>query len=219
MIILEGVSKSFKTPSGVRKVFDDLHLVFPTSSTTALLGRNGAGKSTLMSIIAGASEPDGGRVHRMSSVSWPIGLSSGFQGSLTGRQNVMFVSRVHGDSRFQMRRRVKYVEEFAGVGDYFDMPMSSYSSGMRSRVAFGMSMAFDFDMYLVDEVTAVGDAAFRKKCIDAFSEKRASKSGMILVSHEMSLVKKWCDRAVFIDDGKITIYKDINEAIARYKSA
>lgn len=219
MIILDGISKSFNTPSGKHKVFDDLHLVFPTSSRTALLGRNGAGKSTLMAMIAGAIEPDRGRVHRMSSVSWPIGLSSGFQGSLSGRQNVMFVSRVHGDSNHQMRRRVKFVEDFAEVGDYFDMPMSSYSSGMRSRVAFGMSMAFDFDMYLVDEVTAVGDAAFRRKCIDAFSEKKAQNSGMILVSHEMSLVKKWCDRAIFIEDGNITIYQNINEAIARYKEA
>lgn len=219
VIILEGVSKSFDTPGGKHRVFDDLHLVFPTSSTTALLGRNGAGKSTLMAIIAGALEPDSGRVHRLSSLSWPVGLGSGFQGSLTGRQNTVFISRVHGDSAAQTRRRVEFVQEFAEVGHYFDMPMSSYSNGMRSRVAFGMSMAFDFEMYLVDEVTAVGDIAFRKKCISAFDQKRASNAGMILVSHDMSLVKKWCDRAIYIEDGKITIYQNINEAIQRYKNA
>lgn len=219
MISLQGVSKKFKVGSGYHTVFDNLNLDFPTSSSTALLGRNGAGKSTLMSIIAGSLQPDAGRVVRDCTVSWPVGLSSGFQGSLTGRQNVAFVCRINGDSRKQIERRTEFVESFADVGRYFDMPMNTYSSGMRSRVSFGMSMAFDFDMYLVDEVTSVGDGDFQKKCNAVFDQKRAGMSGMILVSHSMSLVEKWCDRAVYIDRGEVKVYENLSEAIERYKSA
>jgi ABC-type multidrug transport system ATPase subunit len=126
---------------------------------------------------------------------------------------VAFVCRINGDSRKQIERRTDFVESFADVGRYFDMPMNTYSSGMRSRVSFGMSMAFDFDMYLVDEVTSVGDGDFQKKCNAVFDQKRAGMSGMILVSHSMSLVEKWCDRAVYIDRGEVKVYENLSEAI------
>lgn len=217
MIKLENVTKRFRVKNGWHTVFENLSLEIPEGHRLALLGKNGAGKTTLMSLISGSVMPDAGRVHRMCSVSWPIGLASGFQGSLTGRENVIFVSRIHGDSAHRMRQRIEYVREFAEIGDYFDMPMNSYSSGMRSRVAFGMSMAFDFDIYLVDEVVAVGDASFKRKCQAAFEEKRKKGAGLIMVSHDMATVSQWCDSALYIERGQHSFHSDVKEAVERYQ--
>ena len=172
MIKIENLTKSYRTSQGRHYVFKDLNVELPTGKSVALIGRNGAGKSTLLRMIGGIDRPDSGNIITDKSISWPVGLSGGFQGSLTGRENVKFVARLYAE-KHELREKIDFVEDFAELGKYFDMPIKTYSSGMRSRLGFGLSMAFHFDYYLVDEVTAVGDARFKKKCADLFGEIRS----------------------------------------------
>ncbi|MCW7538937.1 ABC transporter ATP-binding protein [Aquabacterium sp. A7-Y] len=216
MIELESVTKSYPTPHGRRYVFRDLSFSFPEGASIGLIGPNGAGKSTLMRLLGGIDSPDSGSVRTDANISWPVGLAGGFQGSLTGRDNVRFVCRIYGASGPAMREKVRYVEDFAEIGEYFDLPVKSYSSGMRSRLAFGLSMAFDFDYYLIDEVMAVGDAQFRKKCQEVFRSK-LEKSKLILVSHNMRDIQEWCDMVVLVNQGAPTLYEDVAAGIAAYQ--
>ncbi len=217
MIELRHLTKSYQTNAGRRYIFRDLNLAFPERKNIALIGRNGAGKSTLMRLIGGADMPDSGTVYSNSSISWPVGLSGGFQGSMTGRDNVKFVCRVYGYDGPAMREKVRYVEEFAEIGDWFDEPVRMYSSGMRSRVAFGLSMAFDFDYYLIDEVMSVGDSQFNKKCTEAFKEK-ISKANIILVSHNMKDVASLCDIVLLVQHGQIQVFDDVQEGVNAYQA-
>lgn len=215
-IRLENLTKFYPTPGGRRYVFRQLNYTFPTEGNVGILGFNGAGKSTLMRLIGGTDFPNGGRVHTDCRISWPIGLSSGFQGSLTGRENVKFVSRIYGDDPAARSRRIDYVADFAEIGDYFDMPVSSYSSGMRSRLSFGLSMAFEFDIYLVDEVIAVGDKRFKEKSQAAFRLKQ-EKARLITVSHDLSLLKSMCNVGIVLNAGEFQSFNNIDDAIAAYQ--
>lgn len=215
MIELRNVTKSYLTTGGRKFVFKDLSLIIPENRNIGLIGRNGAGKSTLMRLLGGLDVPDSGKVLTDKSISWPVGLAGGFQGSLTGRQNAKFVCRLYGAEGDEMRRVVKYVELFADIGNYFDQPVKMYSSGMRARVAFGLSLAFDFDYYLVDEAMSVGDAQFRKKASTAFREK-LGRANMILVSHGMSQIREFCDMVLLVNDGKVQVFEDIELGIAQY---
>ncbi|HDR2511216.1 TPA: ABC transporter ATP-binding protein, partial [Enterobacter roggenkampii] len=194
MIQIENLTKSYRTPKGRHFVFKGLNLELPPNKSIALIGRNGAGKSTLLRMIGGIDRPDSGRIITNKTISWPVGLSGGFQGSLTGRENVKFVARLYSENN-QLKDKVAFVEEFAELGKYFDMPIKTYSSGMKSRLGFGLSMAFKFDYYLVDEVTAVGDARFKKKCIQLFESKK-KESNFIMVSHSLHSLKRYCDIAL-----------------------
>lgn len=216
MIQLDGLTKSYLTSSGRHYLFRDLDLILPSGKSIGLLGKNGAGKSTLLRIIGGIDYPDSGQVLTDSTISWPVGLSGGFQGSLTGRQNVRFVSRLYV-SEEEVAGKIAFVEEFAEIGKYYDMPVKSYSSGMRSRLTFGLSMAFDFDYYLIDEVSGVGDASFRKKSA-ALIEKKRQESGFILVSHNAKRIEQQCDVGVVMLGGQAIFYEDIAEAIEVYES-
>lgn len=216
MILLDGLTKSYLTSKGRHYLFRDLSLTLPTGKSIGLLGKNGAGKSTLLRIIGGIDHPDSGRVVTESTISWPVGLAGGFQGSLTGRQNVRFVSRLYV-SEDEVAQKVAFVEEFAEIGKYYDMPVKSYSSGMKSRLTFGLSMAFDFDYYLIDEVSGVGDASFRKKSADLIEEKRQN-FGFILVSHNSKRLQTQCDVGVVLLGGQAVFYDDIAEAIEVYES-
>ena len=151
------------------------------------------------------------------SISWPVGLTGGFQGSMTGRENIKFVCRVYGAEGEAMREKVRYVQEFAEIGDWIDEPIKTYSSGMRSRVAFGLSMAFDFDYYLIDEVMSVGDAQFKRKCAQVFEEK-LQRSKVVLVSHSMPDIKKLCDMVLLVRDGRIEVFEDVKEGIKAYSA-
>ncbi len=195
MIKIENLTKSYRTPHGRHYVFKDLNVEFPEGKSVALLGRNGAGKSTLLRIIGGIDKPDYGAVITNRSISWPVGLSGGFQGSLTGRENVKFVARLYA-KQGDLKNKVAFVEEFSELGMYFDMPIKSYSSGMKSRLGFGLSMAFEFDYYLVDEITSVGDARFREKCAEIF-KSRHSESNFLMVSHNLNSIREFCDVAIF----------------------
>jgi capsular polysaccharide transport system ATP-binding protein len=213
---LKNVTKSYLTPKGRRYIFRDLSLAIPPGKNIGLIGRNGAGKSTLMRLLGGADIPDSGSIVTDRSISWPVGLTGGFQGSMTGRDNIKFVCRIYGAVGEAMRERVRYVQEFAEIGDWIDEPIKTYSSGMRSRVAFGLSMAFDFDYYLIDEVMSVGDAQFKRKCAKVFKDKLQS-SNVVLVSHSMPEIKKLCDIVLLVRDGGIQVYDDVDEGISAYK--
>ncbi|MHC6224609.1 ABC transporter ATP-binding protein [Pseudomonas sp. X10] len=217
MFELKNVTKSYLTPKGRRYVFRNLSLAIPPGKNIGLIGRNGAGKSTLMRLLGGADIPDSGTIATDRSISWPVGLTGGFQGSMTGRENIKFVCRVYGAVGEAMREKVRYVQEFAEIGDWIDEPIKTYSSGMRSRVAFGLSMAFDFDYYLIDEVMSVGDAQFKRKCAEVFKEK-LQKSNVVLVSHSMSEIKKLCDIVLLVRDGGIQIFDDVAEGIKAYNT-
>ncbi|EQC4550986.1 ABC transporter ATP-binding protein [Cronobacter malonaticus] len=217
MITIENLTKSYRTPAGRHYVFKDLNLTLPPGKSVALIGRNGAGKSTLLRMIGGTDNPDRGRIVSGSTISWPVGLAGGFQGSLTGRENVKFVARLYAPKE-EVRQKVAFVEEFAELGKYFDMPVKAYSSGMKARLGFGLSMAFKFDYYLVDEVTAVGDASFRKKCETLF-EARYRESCFLMVSHNLNSLKQYCDAAVFIGrENQVHFYDSVDDAINAYKA-
>jgi len=215
VIQLTEVTKGYMTPSGMHVVLDNIDAVFPSAQSVGILGRNGAGKSTLLRVLGGAELPDKGKVTRRGRVSWPIGFAGGFSGSLTGRENCRFVARLY---QADLDEVCNFAQEFADIGDYFHMPVRTYSSGMRARLAFGLSMAIDFDTYLVDEVTAVGDTNFQKKCRDAFAE-RQERSSVIIVSHQMSTIKQYCSRCAVLHRGRLTFYDDLAEATKLYEAA
>lgn len=215
MIQLENLTKSYVTPKGRHYVFKNLNAVLPENKSVALLGKNGSGKSTLLRIIGGIDYPDSGRVVTNKTISWPVALAGGFQGSLTGRQNVRFVSRLYVPEAV-VAEKIAFVEEFAELGKYFDMPIKSYSSGMRSRLGFGLSMAFDFDYYLLDEVGAVGDASFRAKS-QKLLDSLKTNSNIIMVSHDLKDLTRNCDVAFVVMNGEAQYYENMEQAIEVYK--
>lgn len=215
MIKLDHITKSYMTSKGRHYLFKNLCLEVPSGKSVGLLGRNGAGKSTLLRIIGGIDYPDSGRVITDSRISWPVGLAGGFQGSLTGRQNVRFVARLYVPEQ-EVSQKISFVEEFCEIGTYFDMPVKSYSSGMRARLTFGLSMAFDFDYYLIDEVSSVGDTAFKKKSADFINQKRENAS-VILVTHNLKRLASQCDVAIILANSQAEYYEDVAQAIEVYE--
>lgn len=216
MIKIENITKSYLHHKAGRKyIFKELSFTIPDGKNVAIIGKNGAGKSTLMNLLAKVDSPDSGRIISDKTISWPVGLSGGFQGSLSGRENVQFVARTQGFRGKDLKEVVRYVEEFAEIGDYFDLPTKTYSSGMKGRVAFGLSLAFDFDYYIVDEAMSVGDARFKKKASKAFKDK-VGKANIILVTHGMSQIRQMCDIVIILDGGRAKIYEDIEEGIILY---
>jgi capsular polysaccharide transport system ATP-binding protein len=176
------------------------------------LGRNGAGKTTLIKLIGGVELPTSGKVRRHMSVSWPLGFGGGFQGSLTGYDNARFIARIYGREYSEIR---EFVEDFTELGRQLRMPVKTYSSGMRARLAFALSIAIEFDCYLIDEVIMVGDANFHQKCHYELFDKRRDRA-LVLASHSAELIREFCDRAVVLDQGAARIYSDVNEALDVY---
>lgn len=214
MIELRNVSKSYVL-NGTRKVVArDLNFTFPSGESVGLLGRNGAGKSSLLRMLAGTMLPDTGEILSSGTISWPVGFSGSFHPELTGAQNVRFVARLYGVDTEAM---IAFVRDFAEIGQHFHLPVRSYSSGMRSRLAFGISMAVPFDTYLIDEVTAVGDAAFSAKS-NAILRARLEESGAVIVSHSMPLLKKLCRSGAVLHDGQLFYYERIEQAIRHHES-
>lgn len=215
MIQFEDLTKGFGVKDERKIVIDNLNMTLPSGKSLALLGRNGAGKSTLLQIVAGSMRPDHGKVTSDGSISWPVGFGGSFHGDLTGAQNVAFLARVYGVDTDEL---LDFVQDFSELGKHFEMPVRTYSSGMRSRLTFGTSMGIPFDTYLVDEVTAVGDAAFRRKSRAVF-EERMHVSSAILVSHEMGQVRQFCDAGIVLDRGQLNYYDDLEEAIILHQNA
>ncbi|WP_367987956.1 ABC transporter ATP-binding protein [Vibrio sp. NTOU-M3] len=212
MIELIDVSKAYKTPTGKKHVLKPCNVTFPKGRNIGLLGINGAGKSTLLRLIAGSESPTSGHIKRNVKMSWPLGFAGGFNGTMTGAENLRFVCRIYG---CDVKQVTEFVKEFSELGEYLDMPFRSYSSGMKARLAFGLSMAIDFECYLVDEITGVGDRRFQDKCRDAFKE-RSEKSSLIMVSHSMPTLKDHCDMGAVLSDGELKFYEDIDQAIETY---
>lgn len=214
MISIRNLYKRYHNHHGSEWVLKNINLDIPKGVSVGLIGKNGAGKSTLLKLIGGMDSPDRGEIIRDCSVSWPIGLSGGFQSSMTGRQNVKFVARIHS-SEDNIDAIIRKVEDFAEIGKSFDEPVKTYSSGMRARLAFGMSLAFDFDVYLSDEATSVGDQMFRKKATKAFKDK-VGQASLIMVSHGEGILKELCQAGIFVDEGTAIWFDDINDALQAY---
>lgn len=213
MIELRHLSKTYVV-NGIRKVVArDLTFTFPAGQSVALLGRNGAGKSSLLRMIAGVMDPDSGQVIRHGSVSWPVGFAGSFHGDLTGAQNAKFIGRIYGVETDAM---VDFVRDFCGLGEHYHLPVRTYSSGMRARLAFACSMAIRFDTYLIDEVTAVGDGAFRAKS-EVILLDRLRTSGAIVVAHGMEILRKLCTAGVVLENGRLFYYPRIERAIEHHE--
>lgn len=212
MIHCEGVTKSYPMGHGRKQVLRGLDLQISPGEHVGFLGRNGAGKTTLIKLIGGVEMPTSGRIRRNMSVSWPLGFGGGFQGSLTGYDNARFIARIYGHEYREIR---DFVEDFTELGAQLKMPVKTYSSGMRARLAFALSLAIEFDCYLIDEVIMVGDANFHQKCHHELFEKRGDRA-LVLASHSSELIREFCDRALVLDQGQGTIYTDINEALDVY---
>jgi capsular polysaccharide transport system ATP-binding protein len=212
MIEFQNVSKQYSIRSGDVRVLDNINLVIERGEKLGILGRNGAGKSTLIRILSGAERPSEGIVIREMSVSWPLAFGGAFQGALTGLDNLRFICRIYGRST---EDKIAYVQEFAELGKYLYEPVRSYSSGMRARLAFALSMIIEFDCFLIDEIIAVGDSRFHEKCQRELFEKRKNRS-MVIVSHDANFVKSHCDRAAVLVDGKLHEFNTVDKAYDFY---
>ena len=209
MIRLENLTKIYSLNGRQKVIADNLNATFPSGVSVALLGRNGAGKSSLLRMISGAMLPTAGQILSTGTISWPVGFAGSFNGELTGEQNCRFVARVYGIDSDEMR---DFVEDFAELGQHFYLPFRTYSSGMRARLAFGVSMAVPFDTYLVDEVSAVGDAAFRAKSNHVFNA-RMTAAGAVVVSHSMPTLREICHAGAVLENGKLSYFDDLEDAI------
>ena len=213
MIRLEHVSKSFRLQGNLRTIAKDITVTFPKGRSVGLLGRNGAGKSSLLRMISGAMEPDSGRIIVEGSLSWPVGFSGSFHRDLTGAQNTRFIARVYGVDTDEL---MDFVADFSELGKQFHQPVHTYSSGLNSRLAFGISMGIHFDMYLVDEVTAVGDSSFQAKS-EAVFMNRMESSGAIFISHSLASIRRVCTAVATLEEGVLTYFDNVNEGIERHK--
>ncbi|SFG19721.1 capsular polysaccharide transport system ATP-binding protein [Novosphingobium sp. CF614] len=213
MIVCKDICKSYRMGHGRKHVLRDINLRIEPADKIAFLGRNGAGKSTLIKMIGGVEMPTSGKIRRQMSVSWPLGFNGGFQGSLTGYDNARFISRIYGKHYAWMK---EFVEDFTELGRQLSMPVKTYSSGMRARLAFALSLAIEFDCYLIDEIILVGDSNFREKCQRELFEKRKNRA-FILASHDMGVIQEFCNRAVVLKDGQATDTHDVAQAIAEYQ--
>lgn len=214
MIQLQDTSKTFVL-EGVRKtVLHTTNLTLPSGKSIGLIGRNGAGKTTLLRMISGTIPPTSGRIRVTGSMSWPVGFAGSFHSDLSGAQNTRYVARLYGVDSEEL---VAFTQDFAELGNHFHLPCRTYSSGMLSRLAFGVSMGIAFDTYLVDEITAVGDAAFREKSNRVFLE-RLKSSGALVVAHSMELIKQLCSAVLVLEDGRLQYFDDIAEGIAAHRA-
>ncbi|MBX7487829.1 ABC transporter ATP-binding protein [Qipengyuania sp. GH25] len=214
MIVCENIFKSYKHGAARKQVLSNVNLVIERGDRIALLGRNGAGKSTLIKLIGGVEMPTSGRINRRMSLSWPLGFAGGFQGSLTGYDNARFISRIYERDYKDVKA---FVEDFTELGRQLAMPVKTYSSGMRARLAFALSLAIEFECYLIDEIILVGDQNFQRKCHYELFEKRRDRT-MILASHSNEVVRDYCSRAVIINDGHATMHHDVNAALEIYNA-
>lgn len=217
MIKLINATKYYKTQAENKYILNRVNLEIPGGLNVGILGRNGQGKSTLLKMLAGIDFVDSGEIVSDSSFSWVMGLSKGLQQAMTGRQNVKFVCRIYGKGEEEIRKIATYVKEFSELEDYFDMPINLYSNGMKSRLAFALSLAFDFDYLIIDEILSVGDASFKQKSEQALKEKMQS-CNILIVSHSMDTLRDLCDVGILVDKGNVTYFDHIEDAIQGYNN-
>jgi capsular polysaccharide transport system ATP-binding protein len=217
MIELINVTKFFRTKSGKKYILKDVTFTIPENKNIAILGRNGTGKSTFMRMLGNIEFPNSGKIVSNKTFSWPLGLNGGFVGSMSGRANVKFVARLYGKNPNQIRKVIKFVKEFSELGEYFEMPIKTYSSGMKGRLGFGLSLAFDFDYMLIDETLSVGDSKFRKKSKEALIQK-IKKCNILLVSHDMKTVKELCESGIIVNNGQMHYFENVEDAVREYEA-
>ncbi|MBU2877751.1 ABC transporter ATP-binding protein [Aliiglaciecola lipolytica] len=215
MIRLENITKYYPSKLGHQYIFRNVTFDIPAGHNIGILGSNGAGKSTLFRLLAGSEYPNKGRIITDLSLSWPVALTTGIHQQMTGRENTRFIGKVNGIA--DLDKYEQRVRTFAELGKKFDLPVRSYSSGMKPRLAFACSIAIDFDVYLIDEVTSVGDAKFRRKAKEALLE-RSEKANVIMVSHEMDEIRQFCDSAIVLHKGELTFYNDLEQGIEQYQA-
>ena len=215
MIELRNVTKYFRTEEGRKYILDDVTMTLPDGNI-GILGRNGAGKSTLIRMLGRIEFPQKGRIASAQTFSWPLALSSGFVGTMTGRSNIKFVCQLYGKSDQETQDIIAFVKEFSELEEYFTMPIKTYSSGMRARLNFGLSLAFDFDYLLIDETLSVGDASFRRKAKEML-RKKIEKSQVLLVSHDMKTLKELCHMGLLVHEGKLHYFDHIDDAVKAYE--
>lgn len=212
MINIDNVVKRYDTRHGPRTVLDHINLRIGRGEKFGILGRNGSGKSTLIRLISGAELPTTGKITRSMSVSWPLAFTGGFQGSLTGLDNLRFICRIYGTSTDD---KIPFVQEFSELGNSLREPVRTYSAGMRARLAFALSMVIEFDCFLIDEVIAVGDNRFQQKCHIELFEKRKDRA-LIMVSHNPGYIREHCQHAAVLVEGKLQSFDSVDEAFAYY---
>lgn len=215
MISVKNVSKRYHTRNGWKTVLQDINFELKKGEKIGILGRNGSGKSTLIRLMSGVEPPTSGEIDRQMSISWPLAFSGAFQGSLTGMDNLRFISRIYGTDLEYMQN---FTEEFSELGDYLYEPVKKYSSGMKARLAFAISLSVEFDCYLIDEVIAVGDNRFTAKCKYELFEKRKDRS-IILVSHSPAAIKEYCDNAMVLDNGIMHKFENMDQAYQFYNKS
>ncbi|MFA3790802.1 ABC transporter ATP-binding protein [Aliiglaciecola sp. SL4] len=215
MIRLENITKYYPSKLGNQYVFKELSFEIPAGHNIGILGSNGAGKSTLFRLLAGSEYPNKGQIITDLSLSWPVALTTGIHPQMTGRENTRFIGKINGVGDLDTYE--KRVQKFAELGNKYNLPVKSYSSGMKPRLAFACSIAIDFDVYLIDEVTSVGDAKFRRKAKEALLE-RSEKANVIMVSHEMDEIRQFCDSAIVLHKGELTFYNDLEQGIEQYQA-
>lgn len=214
MIVCNDIHMDYRNGAHTKHVLKGVNFTINPRDRIGLLGRNGAGKSTLIRLIGGVEIPTRGKVSRKMSCSWPLGFTGGFQGSLTGYDNARFIARIYDKPYNEMR---DFVEDFTELGANLKMPVKIYSSGMRARLAFALSLAIEFDCYLIDEVILVGDKNFQNKCKKEFFEKRSDRA-LILASHSVDLVQQYCNRAVILNNGQAQVHDNVDEAVSLYNA-
>lgn len=207
-----GLGMAYRRSASKAPIFSDLSFSLKRKGRLAILGRNGQGKSTLIKILGGVLRPTEGQIEWSMSASWPIGFGGGFQGSMSGLDNIKFLARLY---RRNFSLTLERVDSFAELGPALRLPVKHYSSGMRARLAFGLSLAIEFDCYLIDELVAVGDARFQQKCQDELFGRRGDRAFM-MSSHDMHMVASLCDRALLIENGKVKLFEDVGEAVEIY---
>jgi capsular polysaccharide transport system ATP-binding protein len=216
MIKLKNVTKYFKTKNGRKYILKNVSLTIPDKKNVGILGINGAGKSTFLRMLGGIDFPNSGKIISNNTFSWPMGLAGGFQGSMTGKQNVKFVARIFGKSEEDINNIINYVKKFSELGEYFNMPIKTYSSGMKSRLNFALSLVFDFDYILIDETLSVGDSRFKEKSKKALM-KKIEKSNVLMVSHSMNDLRNICDIGIVLHKEKLYYHEKIDDAIKMYE--
>lgn len=214
MIVCKDLCKSYRAGHSRKNVLQDVNFTLSKGERVGLLGRNGAGKTTLIKLVGGVEMPTSGKITRDMRCSWPLGFGGGFQGSLTGYDNARFIARIYGRDYREIR---DFVEEFTELGSQLRMPVKTYSAGMRARLAFSLSLAIEFECYLIDEVIMVGDHSFQMKCQDEFFSKRSDRA-LLLASHGPEYIRQFCTKAIILRNGRAEVFEDVEEALEIYAS-